>query len=67
MNNDLYEIVVAIEKKRTEYQKYRGSGFDDNGNCTWMKDDVESYSEGVDMAINVIKKYAQELYLSGKD
>ena len=48
-------LIQILENTEVEYQKYRGSSFDNDGNLLWMKDDVEAYSEGIDVAINLIK------------
>jgi hypothetical protein len=49
------QLIQLLEKMKLDYQIYRGSSFDSEGNLLWMKDDVESYSEGVDHAISLIK------------
>jgi len=49
------QLLEEIEKHRTEYAIYRGSGTDEDGNITWMKDDVQSYVEGLDFITNLIK------------
>ena len=49
------QLVELLEQIKKEYQEYRGSSFDKNGNVLWMKDDVEAYSDGIDNAINLIK------------
>jgi len=49
------QLLELLEVTKVEYQIYRGSSFDKDGNLLWMKDDVEAYSEGIDVAINLIK------------
>ena len=49
------QLIQLLEAIKTEYQKYRGSSFDKDGNVLWMKDDVESYSDGIDNVISLIK------------
>ena len=54
--NERKQLIQLMEKMKLEYQIYRGSSFDKDGNLPWMKDDVESYSEGIDNAISIIKE-----------
>lgn len=49
------QLIDTLEKIKYEYQVYRGSSFDDTGKVLWMKEDVESYCDGIDNAINLIK------------
>ena len=50
------EIIDALQNYLKEYQQYRGSSFDANGNVLWMKDDVEAYSEAINAVINFIQE-----------
>ena len=54
--NERKQLIQLMEKMKLDYQIYRGSSFDKDGNLLWMKDDVESYSEGIDNAISIIKE-----------
>jgi hypothetical protein len=54
--NERKQLIQLMEKIKLDYQIYRGSSFDKDGNLLWMKDDVESYSEGIDNAISIIKE-----------
>lgn len=49
------QLIQLLEEIKTEYQKYRGSSFDEDGNLLFMKDEVEAYSDGIDNAISLIK------------
>ena len=50
------EIIDALQNHLKEYQQYRGSSFDADGNVLWMKDDVEAYSEAINAVINFIQE-----------
>lgn len=54
--NERKKLIELLEITKVEYQIYRGSSFDKDGNLLWMKDDVEAYSEGIDNAISIIKE-----------
>lgn len=49
------EIIEVIKKHLLDYQIYRGSSFDNNGNIFWMKDDVQAYSEAIAEVIKIIE------------
>jgi len=49
------EIIDALQNHLKEYQEYRGSSFDSNGNILWMKDDVQSYTDAVNAVLDFIK------------
>lgn len=49
------QLIELLSLKKTEYLIYRGSSFDEDGNLIWAKDDAQSYAEGVDMVIELIK------------
>ena len=49
------QLVELLSVKKTEYLIYRGSSFDSEGNLLWAKDDAQSYAEGIDMVIELIK------------
>lgn len=50
------EIINLLSAHLLSYQKYRGSSFDENGTLLWMKDEVETYSEAINSAIELIKE-----------
>lgn len=49
--------IAEMEKVKHDYLVYRGSSFDENtGQLFWAKDDAAAYAEGIDSAINIVKK-----------
>ena len=48
------QLLQEIAKHKLEYATYRGSGIDNDGNITWMKDDVEAYVKSLDFITNLI-------------
>jgi hypothetical protein len=50
------EIIEALQSHIKEYQEYRGSSFDSNGNVLWMKDDVQAYTEAIQAVLAFIKE-----------
>lgn len=48
------QLIQLIQEYKLEYARYRGSGIDEDGNITWMKDDVEAHVEGLNFVVNLI-------------
>jgi hypothetical protein len=59
MSNE--ELITILNKLKKDYMDYRGAAFDDHGNLLWAKDDVESWVEGLNTAIKIIKEDNKEL------
>lgn len=54
-------VISRLERHKRDYQMYRGSSFDEEGNVLWMKEDVESYCDGIDVAIKIITEEYNEI------
>jgi hypothetical protein len=50
------QIVAMIKDHRLAYLEYRGSGFDDDGNLLWAKDDALTYIEALDKIITRVEE-----------
>jgi hypothetical protein len=45
-----------INDHKLAYLEYRGSGFDDDGNLLWAKDDALTYVEALDKIISRVEE-----------
>jgi hypothetical protein len=50
------QIIEMINDHKLAYLEYRGSGFDDDGNLLWAKDDALTYVEALDKIISRVEE-----------
>jgi hypothetical protein len=52
-----YKIYKQLQDRKREYLEYRGASLDKSGNLLWAKEELETWAEGFDEAMAIVKKY----------
>lgn len=52
-----YRLYKELQDRKREYLEYRGASIDEQGNLLWAKEEVETWAEGFDEAMAIVKKY----------
>ncbi len=54
---DQYKIYQQLKDRKREYLEYRGASLDKHGNLLYAKEEVETWAEGFDEAMAIVKEY----------
>ena len=54
---DQYKIYKQLQDRRREYLEYRGASLDEHGNLLWAKEEIETWAEGFDEAMAIVKRF----------
>ena len=52
-----YKIYKLMQDRKREYLEYRGASLDEQGNLLWAKEELETWAEGFDEAMNIVKRF----------
>ena len=53
---DQYKIYKQLQDRKREYLEYRGASLDKHGNLLYAKEELETWSEGFDEAMAIVKR-----------
>ncbi len=54
---DQYKIYKQLQDRKREYIEYRGGSVDSQGNLLYAKEEVQTWVDGFDEAMDVVKRY----------
>jgi hypothetical protein len=54
---DQYKIYKQLQDRRREYLEYRGASLDEHGKLLWAKEELETWAEGFDEAMSIVKRF----------
>jgi hypothetical protein len=54
---DQYKIYKQLQDRKREYLEYRGASLDKHGNLLYAKEELETWSEGFDEAMSIVRRY----------
>jgi hypothetical protein len=52
-----YKIYKQLQDRKRDYLEYRGASLDKHGNLLWAKEELETWAEGFDEAMAIVKEY----------
>ena len=52
-----YRLYKELQDRKREYIEYRGGSVDSQGNLLYAKEEVQTWVDGFDEAMAVVKKY----------